>query len=397
MRTLQLTAAILLIASLGHAQSLIGLSDGSTSVLGTTTYEFDAGCNVIDRCPTPFPFPGSPVPFPAGGIAYDPTHRTIWATDGRQLVQYDERCSQLQLCPLPPTATGPWTGLAIDWDAGRLFHTENSNTIYVSNLGCPQSAPTALCTVGPALLTPPLTGIEKDPWDRSFWVTDQYGVVANVGASGSLACTILNVFQIRCPNASWTLPVRGITVDRCRNVVHISDSAGNLATADLTTGQLVNCCQMQVPQLTLVGLARHPERVRSRGVGCSSGACGPCIPLATTSGEASIPNGSFSIDLSNAPNGSRGFLLLSTGGGPVSTPLLCGPLHIDLLPPPISLGPVPVTGSGGPCSGHASIGGPIIADPAFCGAVVYAQWMTLCLNTPIFGHALSNGLVIPFS
>ena len=387
----------LVLAAISNGQTILGLTDGSLQ--GTPiALEWDSACHIRNRCA--FPFAPVAIPPGAGGIAYDYSNRTWWMTTGRRLLHLDVGCHVISSCAVPASSTLPWSGLAVDPEHERLYHVEQSTTIYVSNLACPQSAPVALCNVG-APLGVSLAGIEVDPRNASLWVVDQRGNVANIEATlGGIACRILDTFRITCPQAQFTLPVTGITVDRCRSLVHVSDSAGHVATAELSTGILLGCCRLQGAGTTLgplVGLARKPADVRRVGMGCSGGACPPCSPVASTNGEAHIPNGEFAIEVTGAPSGSRGFLLMNVGGGPVSTPLFCGPLHVDLLPPPIFLGPIGIPPASNPCGGSTAVRGPIVADPAFCGAVIHAQWLIFCLNGGHLGHSLSNGLVIPFS
>ncbi|MBK8976607.1 MAG: hypothetical protein IPM29_11880 [Planctomycetes bacterium] len=376
------------------AQSLLGLDDGSLAATGSLVHEFLPDCTPRGRCPTQGVF-GSSIRSPYGGIAYDWLDRTVWATDGFTLAQLDLQCNVLQRCRIPNSANSIWTGLAIDPVARMLYYTTNGNDILMTPAVCPLGRSVPVCSFGPALLT--LTGIEIDPWDGTLWVCDDMARVFNItGANPSGGCQIRLQFTARCPNGNLTPPVQGITVDRGKREIYLTDSANGLITVDLN-GRPLHCCTLPSPSLGvhLVGLARLPEPMRYRGTGCSAAPCPNCTPALTGTSDPHLPNPLFEMRVTDGPVGGAAYFLFAAGGGNVSTPLLCGPIWVDLVPPPIALGPYGLFSTGGgPCSGTVTVPVPIPNDPALYGGVIHSQVFGLCITATRVGHFMTNGAVI---
>ncbi|MCB9881874.1 MAG: hypothetical protein H6834_08800 [Planctomycetes bacterium] len=393
---LALGLALFLPVAETHAQSLLGLDDGSLAATGPVVHEFDFGCTAINRCPTGGTL-GPNIAYPAGGVAYDPTDRTTWATNGTVLIQLDERCNVVQRCRIPLPTNLPVTGLAIDWVSRHFYFTDGTDMIYTARVGCPPSPLTRVCQVPSPTVMTVLTGVEWDPWSRSLWVVDALGVVTEVSpASVTGACRVLQQFRIPCPQTNPTRPFQGITVDRCAGRVFITDDTATILSSDLN-GMNPRCCSMASTgvRFHFVGLARKPIDTRSYGRGCSGGRCPSCSPNAGTTGDAALPNPNFAVVGTGAPAGGIAYLLVDATPASISFPGLCGPLLVG--PAPIVLGPLNVPPAPTPCGGTVSIPVALGPAPALCGVSVYCQWFFLCTFGGQLGHSLSDGIQITFS
>ncbi len=109
-----------------------------------------------------------------------------------------------------------------------------------------------------------------------------------------------------------------------------------------------------------------------------------------TGGDPAIGNGSFTLNLLNAP--ARARVALWVNAGPcrplgIRVSPFCGAVHVPISPPPIivNLG----TGGTSGCTGTLQVPLPIPLDPALCGGTLSSQCFGLCPQTP-FGTFVSN-------
>ncbi|MCB9882586.1 MAG: hypothetical protein H6834_12420 [Planctomycetes bacterium] len=397
-RSALLVSLALSCSSLTQAQTLWALEVAPTGAPPVIVHETDTNCTPIMRCAPPSLGAIAGTVVPPGGIAYGTCTQTLWSTDGFRLEQTDLACNSLFVCPTGATPNNPWTGLAIDEDSNRLVHTDGFLIVErpIPNT-CPLPPPTMRCQVG-APFAPPITGVEIDPFDGSFWICDVQGNVGKVAYSATGACNTMAFFPAMCPTgAPPALPLLGITLEKCPLLstgvvvpydVVVVDRAGTLFRMT-ATGMPLSCCTypgLSTTTSTIRGLARRPRQPRTYGNPCTGGSCPTCVPTIGTRGDAVTPTNCFGVRLNNAPGGSFAWLMLDIV--PISVPFACGTLLVN---PGIVLPYGSVGGTPGLCDGAAGIPLPIASNPAFCGATFYFQWLMFC---PPSGIGLSEGMQV---
>lgn len=359
----------------------------------------------------------APVGFPpmashpaAGGSAYDPTRGGVWISDGTMIACSDPDDCRYLCPPLPlPLPRAFVSGLAVNEIRGRLVVSDTASMIHVYPLSCPLGAPLFSCPASvPSGHT--IGGIATaDVLDLVIWSSSDFsgaappGNLLYVAPFGRPCSPICSTPLPRCGGVAMG-PIHGVAYDQCTRTVWVTDGFKTLGlTLDPSTCALTptHCCPAGGTE-PFIGLCVMPSRGTVVGRACLHPACGPCTPTTGigTVGDPAIGNPAFTVTLDGAPLGVPSWLMLSLGGpcssaGTRPPAPWCGLLHIDLVLPPILVGPVTTTGSS-TCGGSASTTIPIPASLSLCGLHGCAQWIGICrggsggLLSPALSFAISG-------
>ena len=126
------------------------------------------------------------------------------------------------------------------------------------------------------------------------------------------------------------------------------------------------------------------------GLSCTTGPCESCPSmLATTTGGApTLNNGSFALELQNAPS-NMSYAILAISGpcvSPGTNYIFCGKINV---PQPVAfLAAMPFT-PGGSCNTNIHVPLPIPSDAAFLGIALGTQWAVSC-GAAVLGTSISN-------
>jgi hypothetical protein len=362
-------------------------------------------CAQINQC-GPIGFPNMPpaVPF-AGGVAWDPTTRGAWVTNGTLLAKVDDDCDFQ--CPIGPASVtnAQVTGLEVVESQLRLYAIDNQGFLTQWSLRCPPTVE-SVCQTGLMTGTVPLvpTGIAVDEGLRLvFYSLTNPATNENLLAVASLSdpCQIMQRINLHpCPSPTLPPPrsIQGLAVDWCHRVLYATDGDRVIAfdyqlggIGVIITGQ--RCCPPTA--ITLdddVGIAYRPGRETPFGTNCANGLCPDCPMRHSLGNDPNVGNGLFFTRTAGVPRLSLIWNLIGVGAcsnAPVLPPL-CGPVYTNPLAE--IYGPVfPVALGNGPCDANAFFALGIPVDPYFCGIVLSSQALALCFDLQgNFGTSLSN-------
>lgn len=151
--------------------------------------------------PPPLPIPPVPpsppdflsglsaTPYPLGDLAYDDVLGRFVATDGNLLSVFADPAYPPPTGPLAttyatPSGLGPLTGLAADATAGVLWCTDGAALVPVS-LSNPAVALLSPIPLGFTPLSPPITGLDRDPTTGDLVGCDQVGNLYRFDSTGA--------------------------------------------------------------------------------------------------------------------------------------------------------------------------------------------------------------------
>ena len=401
-------AAATLLAAVTTAQSptnLIGLTHANSLLV---KQDANTATCVARSCATlipPTPITGQP----AGGTATDGRRSAVWISNGTELRLVDANTCR-DLCPAPILMPGVFTasivtGLAYYDPADTLFVVDARSRFYrfqpvAGATGCTLQGGFVCDASG---VHPPgdqIAGLAVDDVNGLLYYTsssfntalpNNILYVAPIGNPCNPICRI----PIRACGNSLLGAIRGAAYDACKRTTWLTDgrqTAGYLVSNSACTVQNVACCPLLLPTNDIyVGLCLRPSESQPFGRSCVGAPCQPCPALRHTTTWAPI-GGSVSFDLSGAPAPARA--LLGIGFGPcqspgVGLPILCGPIHVFLGPPPaIFAGPFAVNGVG--CNGTLGVRVPVPLNPSLCGFVISSQYILACQGGGALGFAVTN-------
>jgi hypothetical protein len=385
-------AAALLLASAPiaaqTAPELVGLARGAPAPI---LRQNPSTC-VIRGCPTSL---ATVAARPAGGTAYDASRSAVWVSEGILLSAVDPVACREVCAPhaLPTTSLARITGLAINDSEGVLVVTDADNVITQYKLDCPVTALAARCdasTVVPASHT--IGGVATDDLlDLVIYSSSDFSGLATPGNTMYVArradpCNPLCQFDVPACGSSRLGPITGVAFDPCDRIVWATDgqlTVGlRLSNATPCAVQEVQCCQSTATAAGYIGLCVVPSRPTAVGQSCTNLGCPSCPSMAhVATGDPALGNASFTLDLVDAPRGTRAALWIA--GGACTPPGLrilpfCGPILVPLMPPPIVINVG--TGPGLGCGGGFRVAVPIPLDRSLCGATLSSQCFGICSN-----------------
>lgn len=350
----------------------------------TSIYNFRDNCVTNSSCiATPPLLPG--YQWPEGGIGEGICSQTLWATDGLTLANFDASCNLLLACNFP-TGSPPVTALDIDEAAGVMYFADTSGVIFKAPLGCPVT-PAPVCVLPASMV--PVTGIDWDPFTGTVWVVTGSGVAANLSLAPG--CPVNVSFPVLCPSGGSPGPFSGIAFDACKNILHFSNDLGDVVTMD-AAGFPLNCCLLtSLGSSALTGLAHEPQRPVFLGNSCSGAGCPVCPQAIGARGDAVLGSPCYTVTLDQAPAGGTAWLAFGFTPGPTMFTPLCGPLQMGIGNGPYFFGPIPLGGTGTPCSGSAAVPFPLPLNQNLCGLTIYFQWIIRCTVLPL---GVSQGMAV---
>ncbi len=375
------------VASAQSTPRVIGLTRNTPLVLSQDV----ATCNPT-TCPVALPAPSTIAGF-VGGTCVDPRDRGVFVSNGLQMAKIDPRSTAcVPLCPVLPvpntTPNNPVTGLAYNESTNILYITDGSNVIrwYSVGGGCQLSL--IFRCLPPIGAGEVLTGCATDDLNGLiFYSTALPGTPGGrvYVAPQTNPCAVLCVhFIANCGTLNMG-PLVGLAFDSCARVLYATDGrvvvGHQFNSITCALGPQVQCCINTVGD-PYVGLCLLPSTETSNGPSCTSLPCPSCPSMThDLTGDPTIGNPSFSLDLSNAPGGSAAWLVLNVGpcAGPgVLSPPLCAPLLVPFAPPWLTLGPIGTGGAVGTCTGNVNLNLAIPLSPLFCGLTLSTQYLGFC-------------------
>jgi hypothetical protein len=362
----------------------------------------------MTTCPSVF----GPAPVPwAGGVAHDPRDRHTWVSNGPLLAKVNPRTGCTVKCApftAPNLNTGQVvTGLAYNEDTNRLFISHSDNRILTYSVaanGCTLTL-VSQCQVTGLPGNHVISGLATDDvnsriyfatWNwlgtsgqpfAEFWAAPQNSPCAP-------ACGPFLVSDCAINPPAPMSRVTGLGFDTCGpggGTLYITNSLG--ITAVQVTGcspTPVGCCSPLLPGVQFAGLCvLPPDEVASLGPGCTAGTP-VCSPLHTMTGDSTLGNQTFSLDLSNAPGAALAILFWNAGP---PLPTLSLGLCANVLPNfpwPGSVGLT--TGVVNTCTGTRSAPTPLPNNPSLCGAQVSTRWAGVAWPINFANNFVSNAL-----
>ncbi|MCA8977368.1 MAG: hypothetical protein KDC98_21780 [Planctomycetes bacterium] len=387
--------ATVLVTGVAFAQTNHNLL-GTTQTTMSLQQSRHSGCVTLGSCTPPGLLP-NPV-FYAGGVAYDGTSDTIWATDGWMLGRYQGPSGCVPACtPVPcpkSSTTANATGLDVVESLGELWITDDAGWLTRTTLACPPTV-TASCP----LLLP--TGTV--PTDVA--VDDGRGIFFVCALNSTLGISELYVYQlgsacgpefsvtplISCTSSS--VPAVGIAADWGNQRIYWTNGPDtfsfpysyNPSGPSIAYG-LQTCCTFVVsPNDPYTDLTLRPRISSPAGNPCSNGTCPSCLNWHSLR-NAPILGNTLQLGLDDAPESALAWCMVGLGPcspGPTFPPL-CGPLWVT---PSTALGAYPTGGSVG-CNGTATALLALPLIPALAGLPLSSQWIVLCSGST--GTAMSN-------
>jgi len=366
------------------------------------------------------PILAAPIAAAAGGSAVDPIRQVVWDTDGVRLVSVPSPlngatcttvCGPIAVPGVPASAFA--SGLAFEEDttgAGALWCVDTAfglQRFAWPTRSCPGVG--QRCSIAAFMPTPNhLPGglaISELHGTIFYSASDFTGGAPNnwvFGAPLSNPCQPNCRLQIVGCAAVGLGPITGLAFDDCTSTMYLTDGRVTAAGVYSPPGtgvacqlRIVNCCVQQVGRW--YGLCVEPAHERKVGRSCTSTPCPACAATMQLDavGDASLGNTQFGYRLTGAPPGVPAFCLINVGACTAGIPLLCGLVHLPLVPPPVNLGAMATVG--GACAGVAFHGLPIPLSPNLCGIDLSAQDVILCPASLGFGFGLSNAVCTTIS
>ena len=327
----------------------------------------------------------------AGGVAHDPRDRSTWISNGLLIAKVNPRTGCTVTCApftAPNLAIGQVvTGLAYNENTNRLFVSHSDNRILTYSVaGC------ALTLVNQCTVTVPtnhvISGLATDDANGRIWYVSDPWLGPNFffpwslfsAAPQSNPCApTCGPMQINDCAISPTQPmshVTGLAFDTCgpgAGTLYAMSSSGinAIQVVGCVTTQ-IGCCQGPIPGLFLTGLCVLPvDEFQSFGPGCSAGAP-TCFPLHTMTGDSTIGNPTFSLDLSGARGAAIAVLFWNVG---LPVPSLSLGFCANVLPNFPWFGtPGVTTGAINTCLGTYTAPTPIPNNPGLCGLQISTQY-----------------------
>ncbi|MBM4063626.1 MAG: hypothetical protein FJ265_21385 [Planctomycetes bacterium] len=345
-----------------------------------------------------------PLPRWAGGTAWDPVTSGAWVTDGKQLGKFSDACV-MQCQPRPILSLSPtayMTGLEVAEGRNQLVILDSEGWLHFYGNTCPPGFQ-SMCNTGlvPAPTQTNTSGLAIDEGLGLVFIS--YCDFAT-GANSIAVSDLQNPCMILCqftppPCPSIFDAITGLAVDWGRRILYATDGSGTMAMEytpySPITGcvTIINwtCCPGGYTPDHLVGLAVRPARETSMGQPCGNGACPPCPNVHSLGNDPNLGNAQFHLRLDQAPVGSLAWCLI--GAGPCSAPgvqppPLCGPVYTQPLLG--TLGPNPVIGPGGPCTGSTRFAFPLPLNATLAGWTLSSQCVAICAAAAGIGTAVSN-------
>jgi hypothetical protein len=376
---------------------------GLTRIVPHLRHLDHGSCTQTNQCVVPMP---SVMVYPrwAGGTAWDPVTSGAWVTDGKQLAKVSDGCN-LQCQPRPVQSVLPnayMTGLEVAEGRNQLVILDSLGYLHFYSNTCPPVFQ-SMCNTGlvPAPAERYTSGLAIDEGLGLVFVaycdfTTNTNSIAV--ADWQNPCTILCQFAPPpCP--SLFEAITGLAVDWGRRILYATDGNGTMAMEYTPYSPVVGCvsivnwtcCPGGFTPDHLVGLAVRPARETSLGQPCGNGACPQCPNMHSLGNDSNLGNAQFHLRLDHAPVGSLAWCLV--GAAPCSTPgtlvpPLCGPIFAQPLLG--TLGPNPVFGAGGPCTGSTRFALPLPLDASLAGWTMSSQCVAICSGGIGFGTAVSN-------
>lgn len=407
MRSLSLGVFLALASALGAQTNLIGLGYDTVGVLPPALLQ-QKTCNPGARiCPTVF-VPALAVPW-AGGAAYDPRARTLWATDGALMTEQMVPgcafvCRSPAMLTLGPAAVA--SGLEICPSLAQMFQIETvpgAVALHIWNIATCPITPMFTCPMPLPTIAHVAGGVAID--DANGWIFYATSVFGGGGPANMILVAALNnpcqiVCRIPVQNCGGAVlgPIRALAFDECGQALIMSDGLQTLTMRRTGVAPCafaaVQCCPMSPGVATYgwVGFDIEPLHPINIGVSCLGPNCAPCPNMRLdAAGDPAIGNGAFALNLSGAPVGS--VFALAVSGGPCvapGLPIFCGQWHLQLATT-VFLPMVPVAGLG-PCQGAASAPLPIPKNYSLCGVNLCFQGVVICLSAIGPGFGLTNAV-----
>ena len=406
---LVLSGAAIAQGPLSNVDRIIGWADYPLPAAASTIdWQQIASCRrATSVCKMRFPL-RAPV-FYAGGTAYDARYQSIWYSDGRVLLeQYVRGCrTRCKAKPVLISRRALISGLAISDAKPRLFQLATfpgyAEIVTYDNSKCPPKA-ISKCTFNLGGKTIAAGLAYDESHDILMWTIStplSSGAYQNVLLM-SKASKPCNPFckALIMQNCSRK-PVLGLAYDACTQLAYATDGAVTQTLGIDSKNCRVKqgkCCKKQAGGtwrgLALVSTWKKTVTTKS----CTSRPCPSCpnMRLNCRGGDAVMGNTNFGFQVTGAPAGSIGVLVVGFGAckNP-GLPFGCGRLVTPFAPIfPLVYPASVIGGSGSACSGAAKWPFPIPGSAKVCKLVLCTQLAIFCPTSVGFGSGLSNSVQI---
>jgi hypothetical protein len=374
---------------------LVGTATTSLGLPGTTqVVQLNPCAPPVTMCSA---LPG-PTGF-EGGAAYDPFDRVLWVTDGSMLASVLNDFAVCDMECLTPSPVANASGLAFDASSQTLWILGIGGELARAPLGggsfCPPVQSRCTVPIPPGMVAAGLA------------VSEKRGLLF-VSASSAGGAPVNLVFALPIANPCQPLctfdlgatfgtpqgsPVTGLGYDDCDDELFAVAGNNGMTRVRLSfpgcTIAAQSSCSLGSDS-NFSGLCVQPQPVGTIGRSCESAPCPRCGTVRLGANDPSIGNRGFAMWVLYGQNGGFAFPAASIGPCGTGTPFLCGNVHLQLSPPPISFPMIPLTGPS-TCTASAVMPMPIPADAGLCGFRFCVQAGILC---PAGGTSLTNAISV---